>query len=103
MARGFTDVASAGILGNIMQESSLDPTATNSSGYHGLVQWDPENRWPAAKNWIASQGKDPDSIDGQLDYISIESEQRYDSKNKVNATSTPLASTFSSITSPFAE
>lgn len=89
MARGFTDVASAGILGNIMQESSLDPTATNSSGYHGLVQWDPENRWPAAKNWIISQGKDPDSIDGQLDYISVESEQRYDSKNKVNATSTP--------------
>ena len=93
MARGFTDVASAGILGNIMQESSLDPTATNPSGYHGLVQWDPNSRWPAAKEWISSHGKDPDSIDGQLDYISVESEQRYDSKNKVNATTTPEEAT----------
>ena len=93
MNRGFTDVASAGILGNIMQESSLDPTATNSSGYHGLVQWDPSSRWPAAKNWIAAHGKDPESIDGQLDYISVESEQRYDSKGKINATSTPEEAT----------
>ena len=66
---GFNDVAAAGIMGNMMQESTLDPNAENSDGYHGLVQWDPNNRWPAAQQWIQSQGMDPNSVEGQVAYV----------------------------------
>ena len=89
MDRGFTDVASAGILGNMMQESSLNPMAKNDQGYYGLVQWDPNSRWPAAQNWITANGGDPNSIPGQLDYVKQESTERNDSFNRVNAAASP--------------
>ncbi len=88
-SRGFTKAAAAGVLGNMMQESTLNPTATNEQGYHGLVQWDPNDRWPRARQWIQSEGKDPDSIDGQLDYVAQEAPGRQDSMNLTNAQSDP--------------
>lgn len=75
---GLSDEAVAGIMGNIKQESSYDPTATNEYGYHGLVQWDPHGRWPAAKSWITANGLDPDSIEGQVSYILDEAPRRYE-------------------------
>ena len=87
--RGFTKEGAAGVLGNIMQESTLDPNAQNAQGYHGLVQWDPDSRWPAAQAWITANGGDPNSIPGQLDYIKQESTERYDSFNKTNAATSP--------------
>ena len=87
--RGFTKEGAAGVLGNIMQESTLDPNAQNAQGYHGLVQWDPTDRWPKAQAWITANGGDPNSIQGQLDYIKQESTERYDSFNKTNAASSP--------------
>ena len=61
---GFTPEAACGILGNIIQESTLDPKATSS--YHGLIQWDSTNRWPKVKEWMASQGYNEDSFAGQI-------------------------------------
>lgn len=39
MGKGWTKEQAAGIVGNLMQESSLNPNATNGSHY-GLAQWD---------------------------------------------------------------
>ena len=36
---GFSEAATAAIMGNIEQESSFNPTAVNSSGATGLAQW----------------------------------------------------------------
>lgn len=36
---GLSEVQVAGILGNLYQESRLDPTASNPSGAYGLAQW----------------------------------------------------------------
>lgn len=38
VANGYDPVSAAGILGNMMQESSLDPDSTNALGYSGLLQ-----------------------------------------------------------------
>ena len=74
MQLGFTKVAAAGIAGNIMQESTMDPNADNGS-HHGLVQWDHANRWASAVAWCQSHGLDPNSIAGQLAYVAEECKQ----------------------------
>lgn len=43
---GYDAIATAGIMGNIRQESGFSPTAKNKYGYTGLCQWDPNTRWP---------------------------------------------------------
>ena len=37
--QGFSDEGAAGIVGNMMAESSMNPKADNGQGYHGLCQW----------------------------------------------------------------
>ena len=67
MSQGLTKEQSAGIVGNLMQESTagLDPNADNGS-HHGIAQWDKQVRWPRVKNYIESIGMNPNSIEGQL-------------------------------------
>ena len=38
LVNGFDPVSAAGILGNMMQESSFDPNVVNHLGFHGLLQ-----------------------------------------------------------------
>lgn len=56
--------AAAGVVGNLIQESTLDPTALNSIGAFGLAQWTPSSgrlqlfqQW-AAKNFPAKSNED---------------------------------------------
>lgn len=67
MSQGLTKEQSAGIVGNLMQESTagLDPNADNGT-HHGIAQWDKQIRWPRVKNYIESIGMNPNSIEGQL-------------------------------------
>lgn len=55
MGYGWTKVQAAGIVGNLMQESSLNPAAENATGHFGLAQWD-KKRQADFKDW--SMGKD---------------------------------------------
>ena len=74
-AKGVSDEATAGIMGNIYQESKFDPTASekggtgrDDSGGYGLIQWTGGRRqklFDAAKE----QGKDVNDIDFQLNYL----------------------------------
>jgi hypothetical protein len=58
----------AGIVGNLMQESNVNPGAVNTAGGTGgsIAQWEGA-RWTAFLNW--AKGKDPHSLQVQLDYM----------------------------------
>ena len=57
-------VEGAGIVGNLTQESGLNPI---EPGY-GLAQWNP-SWWAAAARWIGAHGQNPNTAGGQLMYI----------------------------------
>jgi hypothetical protein len=63
-SEGLSADAAAGIVGNLMQESTLNPT---EPGY-GLAQWNP-GWWASASAWITAHGQNPDTAGGQLMYI----------------------------------
>lgn len=74
--KGFSDNAIYAILGNMEQESQLDPTLSYTKGSnnaYGLLQWDPQTKWT---NWARTHGKDKTDGFGQLEYfIDTHSEQ----------------------------
>ncbi|MFN8126463.1 MAG: phage tail tip lysozyme [Candidatus Nanopelagicales bacterium] len=52
---GFSPQAAAGILGNLQQESGIDPTVTQSGGPGmGLAQWSAGGRWDNGPNSLLS-------------------------------------------------
>lgn len=70
---GYSEIASAAILGNIQQESSFNSGSDNGS-YKGLAQWDqnPGGRWENLCAWVQSQGRDPMDGASQIDYLIYE-------------------------------
>lgn len=73
--QGLTRVAAAGVVGNLQQESNLDPTMPDGTGGGGLGQWGgPKNgNWYAAMvSWTSGRGLNPVSANGQLQYIAFE-------------------------------
>lgn len=64
----------AGIIGNLYQESGLNPKSVENNGGNGrgIAQWDVRDRWPAMQKWAAANGKDPSALTTQLDYILVE-------------------------------
>lgn len=75
---GFSEAASAGIMGNLMQESGLNPKAVQNNGRGpgtGLVQWEDgySGRWNNLEKWAKSKGnKDVWAVDTQLDFMYYE-------------------------------
>jgi hypothetical protein len=67
--KGLSDGAVAGILGNLQQESGLDPTAVNKkSGAFGIGQW-LGSRKKALFQYAKDNGKDVNSLDTQMQYL----------------------------------
>ena len=69
MGKGWTKEQAAGIVGNLMQESSLSPGASNGSHY-GLAQWDKSRQ----ADFKAKYGRDiqGSTVEQQLDWIDYE-------------------------------
>jgi hypothetical protein len=63
-SEGIPAIDAAGIVGNLMQESGLNPT---EPGY-GLAQWK-QGWWASASAWINAHGQNPNTSGGQLMYI----------------------------------
>lgn len=63
-AGGLNDVAAAGVMGNMSQESSMNPSTPGG----GLMQWI-GSRWTALVNYARSQGLDPNSEKAQVGYF----------------------------------
>jgi hypothetical protein len=67
--RGLTPEQSAGVVGNLMQESSLKSNAWNESEKaYGIAQWRNE-RLEGLKAFAAANGKEISDIHTQMDYI----------------------------------
>jgi MYXO-CTERM domain-containing protein len=76
LAKGLTPVQSAGIIGNLDQESSMDPTVSQFGGGpgRGIAQWSAGGRWDTTPNanvvWYASKtGQGKYTLKLQLEFI----------------------------------
>lgn len=68
--KGFTAEATAGIMGNMQQESGIDPTVNQNGGgpAKGIVQWEGA-RFTNMKAFAQQRGKDWTDLDSQLEYV----------------------------------
>jgi MYXO-CTERM domain-containing protein len=75
LGKGLTNFQAAGIVGNLDQESGVDPTAVQAGGPgRGIAQWSVGGRWDTDANdnatwYAAQQGQSVDSLQLQLDFI----------------------------------
>jgi MYXO-CTERM domain-containing protein len=75
LGKGLPNFQAAGIVGNLDQESGVDPLAVQSGGPgRGIAQWSVGGRWDTDANdnatWYATQqGQSVDSLQLQLDFI----------------------------------
>jgi hypothetical protein len=75
LGKGLTNFQAAGIVGNLDQESGVDPTAVEQGGPgRGIAQWSVGGRWDTDANdnaeWYATQqGQSVDSLTLQLDFV----------------------------------
>ena len=77
--KGLSPVQSAGIVGNLMQESSVIPTAVEYGGGpgRGIAQWSVGGRWDHSSgdnitSYAAQHGVSRSSLTTQLDFIWFE-------------------------------
>lgn len=77
--KGFTAAAVAGVLGNLRQESGIDPTKKQGGGGpgRGVCQWETKHakgggRWNALVTWANNAGLDEWAIETQLEYMWLE-------------------------------
>jgi len=84
-SKGLSDNQVGAIMGNLKQESNLDPNAKNpSSGAFGIAQW-LGARKTGLDNFAKSKGKKSSDLDVQLDYLWKEMQSDYESNNLKNA------------------
>jgi hypothetical protein len=76
VGKGLTPFQAAGIVGNLDQESGVDPGAVQYGGGpgRGIAQWSVGGRWDTSTNdnvlaYASMQGKPSGSLDLQLDFI----------------------------------
>jgi len=67
---GLEDFQVAGIVGNLIQESQINPKVENGNGCYGIAQWCPYNG-PGRKGDL-QQKANYDTLDVQLDFIKQE-------------------------------
>lgn len=78
-AKGLSDDQASAIMGNLQQESNLDPNAVNGdSGAFGIAQW-LGSRKTGLDSFAKSKGKKSNDLDVQLDYLWKEMSSGYDS------------------------
>lgn len=72
----FTPHGAAGVIGNLMQESSpnIDPTFKQYGGGpgRGIMQWTVSERWASLLSWATGAGRDPNDLYTQLDWMIME-------------------------------
>ena len=73
-SKGFSSAAIAGILGNLQQESGVNPSTVQGGGRgpgHGIMQWE-GGRLTQLKNYAKSQGKSWTDLETQLNFMYME-------------------------------
>jgi hypothetical protein len=75
VSKGLTEIQSAGIVGNLMQESGVRPTAVEYGGGpgRGIAQWSIGGRWNRDPinmvSFASARGLDRWTLQAQLDFI----------------------------------
>src|SRR6478609_2670597 len=79
IGKGLTNFQAAGIVGNLDQESGVNPSSVQAGGPgRGIAQWSVGGRWDSTAGgnnvlaYAASQGKSATSLSLQLDFIWLE-------------------------------
>lgn len=79
---GFTPEAASGVIGNLMQESGVDPTKKQYGGGpgRGIMQWGTGKgsgeRYDRLTKWAKDNGKDPLSLETQYQFMMMEMKER---------------------------
>ena len=70
-AQGFTDESAAGILGNLQQESGIEPTRKQGGGGpgRGIMQWTVNQRWATLTSWAQGKNMNPEDLDTQFQFM----------------------------------
>lgn len=68
--KGLSTTQSAGILGNLMQESHVSPSSTQLNGPgRGIAQWSEPGRWDTLLKFASNRSEDPLALSTQLDFM----------------------------------
>lgn len=72
--RGYSDAATAGIMGNLQQESGIDPTRYQNNGGpgRGLAQWTVNQRHAVLEKFANDMGRDWTDLEAQCLFIDSE-------------------------------
>lgn len=79
-SQGYSPAATAGIMGNMYQESGLDPTRHQNGGpAAGIVQWEkfgvPGTRWAKMQDFANANGYNWSDLDPQLQFVDQETQE----------------------------
>lgn len=86
--RGLPSHVAAGIVGNLMKESNLNPTIKergNTGNGRGIAQWDVRNRWKDLQSFASQQNRSHEELDTQLDFVLHEANKRGDLQRTLGA------------------
>lgn len=70
-SRGFTRESAAGIVGNLLAESGINPKSEQYGGGpgRGIAQWSVDQRWQTYLKFAKNRNLDPLDLDAQLRFI----------------------------------
>lgn len=91
IAQGYSPVAAAGIVGNLVQESGVNPTVNpgDSGSAHGIAQWRGD-RWSGLQDYAKQNRGSVNDLNTQLGYLDYELRNRYgDTYQKLMNARTP--------------
>ena len=91
IAQGYPPVAAAGIVGNLVQESGVNPTVNpgDSGTAHGIAQWRGD-RWSGLQDYAKQNRGSVNDLNTQLGYLDYELRNRYgDTYQKLMSARTP--------------
>ena len=85
---GFTPEASAGVIGNLMQESGVNPKSRQLGGGpgRGIMQWTESERWASLSAWAKNSGKDPWALETQVEWM-VKEMKSYGTYNRIKGVS----------------
>ena len=105
-SNGYSPAAAAGIMGNMWQESKVNPTAIQGNGKGpaaGIVQWEnyakQTSRWKAMYDYATSKGYKWTELTPQLEYMEHEMNNGMDYWFNRNTT-VPSTAAFKAMTDP---
>lgn len=92
--KGVPDHIAAGIVGNLIQESGLNPHAVQQGGNgRGIAQWDVRDRFQGLKQFAAQTGRPHNDLYTQLDYLLEEARGRGD-LSKIETAKSPTEAAY---------